>query len=568
VTLSPAQVTTTDVFKGSGSCDTTGDSTDTRGTQCGEMETDQYLDLQLVMMDIYGQPKNDEDDDRDIYMELEYFADGSGGTEDLIPYIESTASLWEYVLDEESDADDPVYRWLCRQPNCLKLAQSTEELTGDGTEAWTIDPNSPLYMAVTGFYRLHVYVLKYDITLTEIDPPLEWVRELGPNNSCEDEDVTDCDEVTSTTIGDGNSPYEFYVKPATSSAADSSVGDTDTGDARRRRLTAVDSESPRRSLFGWHLDDEEEAAAAQAQAAEDDPLSDINFQPEFRTVTRSTGHVEQDVVTGRRLLQTSTSTAPVLYAQAGVRKTMVIALRDNLGNAQKPDDSRRLDDLELTIGELTCLPGLNGTEECALGAGWPCGWVPQERGVPALIPVFGCTPAFVGYGATEGSVAYYDSLGPFSEQLGGPTPNYEPPEYSGATGMDVTLYNDFSAGTFVASFTVDQQLPSLTNSLYENAPDHYWLDLTLNGASMGGGPFHFVVLPGPVYGPMCEMLETSYADLRISEPAAMAVMARDKFGNPQSSSELPGAFQVKQRILTQFHTQPHSPNTPYITAKI
>jgi hypothetical protein len=63
--------------------------------------------------------------------------------------------------------------------------------------------------------------------------------------------------------------------------------------------------------------------------------------------------------------------------QAGVRKTMVIALRDNLGNAQKPDDSRRLDDLELTIGELTCLPGLNGSQACGLGNGWPCGWVPQ-----------------------------------------------------------------------------------------------------------------------------------------------------------------------------------------------
>jgi hypothetical protein len=175
------------------------------------------------------------------------------------------------------------------------------------------------------------------------------------------------------------------------------------------------------------------------------------------------------------------------------------------------------------------------------GSGKLSQWVPQERGVAAMMPVFGCTPAFVGYGAAAAN------LGPYSERLGGPTPNYEPPAYPGAIGMDVSLYNDFNAGTFVASFTVDQQLPSLTNSPYENAPDYYWLDLTLNGASMGGGPFHFVVLPGPIHGPMCEMLASSYQQLRISEPATMAVMARDQFGNAQSSSELAGAFQVSAK---------------------
>lgn len=132
------------------------------------------------------------------------------------------------------------------------------------------------------------------------DPPLTWVRELGPSNSCEDEDETDCDEVNSATIGDGNSPYEFYVKPATSSALDSSVGSTET----RRRAAS------RRSLFAWHLDDEE-ASLLATQAAEEEPFALLD-EPRLRTVTR-TGHVTD--AAGRQLLQSDTSTAPVLYAQ-------------------------------------------------------------------------------------------------------------------------------------------------------------------------------------------------------------------------------------------------------------
>jgi hypothetical protein len=153
-------------MKGSGKCDLTGTTTDTRGTQCGEMETGQYLDLEVVMMDVYGLPKDDQDDDRDLYMELEYFADGSGNTEELNPAIDSTISAWEYVLDPDADPDDEVYRWLCRQPNCLALSQATDDTTGAGSASWVIDPSAPLYMAVTGFYRLRVYVLKYNTTLT------------------------------------------------------------------------------------------------------------------------------------------------------------------------------------------------------------------------------------------------------------------------------------------------------------------------------------------------------------------------------------------------------------------
>eukprot|EP00976_Prorocentrum_cordatum_P009699 194161-Prorocentrum_minimum.AAC.1 len=95
-------------------------------------------------------------------------------------------------------------------------------------------------------------------------------------------------------------------------------------------------------------------------------------------------------------------------------------------------------------------------------------------------------------------------------------------------------------------FTVDGQLPVLTQAGSELS---YWLDLKLNGASLGGGPFRLIVVPGPVYGPKSEILASSWAQtFSAGVPANLTIQARDLYGNAQTAADEAGQFMIDLAI--------------------
>lgn len=250
---------------------------------------------------------------------------------------------------------------------------------------------------------------------------------------------------------------------------------------------------------------------------------------------------------GRALAQTSAIT---IEAVAGERRDVVISLLDSLGNGQQPDDSRQLDEVKVTLGELTCRTLANGTEDCGPGLGAPCPWVLQPRGVARIRVTEGCTPVFVGFGNREDP-----SLG-YNDELDVVTPDYSFPETplaqgAAGQGLGLTVFNDFLTGSFVVNFTVDAQLPALSGDAATGA---YRLNIQLNGATLGGGPFLLRVLPGAVSGPMSEVMPDIRDEHRSAAPARFTILAKDAFGNSQTVSDQQHRFVVDFELVKESTT--------------
>jgi hypothetical protein len=256
---------------------------------------------------------------------------------------------------------------------------------------------------------------------------------------------------------------------AGSMAEQSSDGSDDlkplSREERRRLAWSLDSELEDMA----ELDDDPDTAGSMW---EKDPTDAIDFYGKR----------------GRRLLQTGDPLS--LGAQVGVEKEIRIALADNLGNPQKADDSRLLDQLDASLGEVTCVDNNLGVPVCGRGFGVPCRWIEQPRGLPVLDYRPGCTPVFIGFGLNNST-----AFGPYDPRTNSIRPDYGFPASVTGQGLSLSLYNDFSGGAFVIKFKIDGQLPALTLG-----PEvSYMLDLTLNGAPLGGGPFRLVVVPGTIY---------------------------------------------------------------------
>lgn len=123
-----------------------------------------------------------------------------------------------------------------------RFSPQVTDMNGVATEVRQSNPNDLLLLSRTGYYRLYVFVSLYNITV--VPPALEWSRQIGQNNNCEsEEDVHgECAEMTTSVLSDGNSFFEFYVKPAASSAGNSEIGTRRRAQRRRSR-----------SLFSWYL---------------------------------------------------------------------------------------------------------------------------------------------------------------------------------------------------------------------------------------------------------------------------------------------------------------------------
>jgi hypothetical protein len=152
---------------------------------------------------------------------------------------------------------------------------------------------------------------------------------------------------------------------------------------------------------------------------------------------------------------------------AGITASLQIALKDGLGNPQSPNPLRRLDKVDVRLGESTCL---NGT--CPDGGGLPaCQWA--SRGAllpPSLLPTPNCVPVFTASTLVGGA-------------LDAPIYSQPPVVGNGSTpGLSLNILNDFAAGTFTISFMVDTQLPA--------APDHFYLfEVLLNEKHLAGSPY-------------------------------------------------------------------------------
>ena len=483
---------------------------------CGEMEAGQVGGLNIIITarDFFRQPKNDLDDDQELYAYLEYFANARDReTNDplvngvLNPTTEGFESMWQFPNGTENKAPDGT--WICAPPNCMILKQVFEETNGEATELYTIDPNLEAHLAVSGFYRLHVKVRKYRIS--KLHGEVEYDRPVGEGYGLDG---------TLLQTREGDSPFEFYVLPARSDTGKSDLNSPATP-AKRRRLRALlhdmsqsftpDIPTPEEA-YHEDVDEEEEANAVEWVPVE---------------ARRALLGDDAAGVQGRRqLLQADNKTANLIVAQAGVVKQLKIALKDSLGNPQVANPLRRLDKVDVRLGESTCL-----NETCLDGSGSPaCQWQKRDRLLPVLLPTPNCVPVFTG-----------------SKLVGGAqdAPVYPaPPLFSnGSTpGLSLDVKNDFAAGSFEISFTIDSQLPA--------NPDYYYLlELYLNGKHLGRSPYTVMIIPGPVSGAMSEPDSRISATMTVDTDITFGYNARDRYGNAQQDSSEPEKIQVDLRIM-------------------
>jgi hypothetical protein len=187
---------------------------------CGTLEAGKIggLDMRITARDGFFQPKNDKDADMELFAFLEYFAnarDPETGAPlvrgPLNPKTRGYESLWE--LPDGSDNIAADGSWLCEAPNCMVLTQ-TMTPTGEGTAFYSIDPNLEAYITVSGFYRLSVKVRSYEVSI--LDGRVKREVHIG-----EGYDVNGVLRSTGTVKGD--SPFEFYVLPATSDTGNSDL---------------------------------------------------------------------------------------------------------------------------------------------------------------------------------------------------------------------------------------------------------------------------------------------------------------------------------------------------------
>ena len=135
----------------------------------------------------------------------------------LDPKTKGYESMWQ-----KADGTDNVNAegaWVCEPPNCMVLKQVQDEATGEMTEFYTIDPNLEAYITVAGFYRLHVKFREYKVSIEDGEIKQDFAIGEGYTLS----GVIDAETGTKK----GDSPYEFYVLPATSDTENSALGSVD-----------------------------------------------------------------------------------------------------------------------------------------------------------------------------------------------------------------------------------------------------------------------------------------------------------------------------------------------------
>jgi hypothetical protein len=155
--------------------------------------------------------------------------------------------MWQFPNGTDNyNANDGT--WICAPPNCMIMKQTTDAETGDATEFYTVDPNLEAYITVSGFYRLHVKVRKYKVSIAQGEVESETPIGEGYNY-----DGT----LKETGTVKGDSPFEFYVLPAPSDTSNSGLnaatpseeGETTGTTAGRRHLLAAGGRRRARALL-------------------------------------------------------------------------------------------------------------------------------------------------------------------------------------------------------------------------------------------------------------------------------------------------------------------------------
>ncbi|QDZ21292.1 hypothetical protein A3770_05p38100 [Chloropicon primus] len=283
------------------------------------------------------------------------------------------------------------------------------------------------------------------------------------------------------------SPYKFFANPGQSSGSETSLsfGEEEDATSSRRRRLLQSSSYPATSAF--------------LESAGVDPAEAETYKPD---------------------------TSYDFSVLAGTERSLSVGLSDAFGNAQLFDELRRLDSLVVRLGETF----MNGSS--------PCFWVePQfeagQHDIDNVESNHGCTLLHRGW-----------YQGPGSDVTTSPTPvgpDYSPVGTNGKfLGLQMSAVNNVDTGSFTIRFTPDVQLPAIAYGAYQ-------MDIILNGQHIGASPYRFRVLPGPIFGPRCELfgLKPSY---EVNKTIEVGIIARDAFGNNQTSSGKEDFFVVEASV--------------------
>lgn len=225
---------------------------------------------------------------------------------------------------------------------------------------------------------------------------------------------------------------------------------------------------------------------------------------------------EEETASRRRLLEETTEqgdTAPDssydFSVLAGSERQLSVGLSDAFGNAQLFDELRRLDSLVVRLGETF----KNDSASCI----WSESSFEQgQHEVDNSISAVGCTLVHKNWKATSTT-----------------------PDYS-SDGLKMSAVNNIDAGSFTISFTPQAQLPAVSYGAYQ-------MDIVLNGQHIGASPYRFRVLPGPIFGPKCELFDVR-EKYQVNKTIEIGIIARDQFGNNQTSSGDADSFVVEAYV--------------------
>ena len=199
---------------------------------------------------------------------------------------------------------------------------------------------------------------------------------------------------------------------------------------------------------------------------------------------------------------------------AGKERSLSVGLSDAFGNAQLFDELRRLDSLVVKLGET-----LKNTSSI-------CAWEKSyfeigQHNVDNEASQKGCTLLHKAWNS------------PFNDSA------IMSPDYS-EDGLKMSAVNNIDTGSFTISFTPGSQLPAIPYGAYQ-------MDIVLNGQHIGASPYRFRVLPGPIFGPKCEIfgLKDTY---QVNKTIEVGIIARDQFGNNQTSSDDATSFVVEAYV--------------------
>lgn len=473
----------------------------TGGTNWGNMTAGDNLNFRVRLFDKFQQPKTDMDEGSNVLVRLYMMRDQFGTSIGIQPWLGTE-------LDAPEDADgNPVWASV-RHPRNLGFDVFSRNITvtapPDSTGTMRIDPSNYGYtpegivLPRAGFYELHVLFVK------------------------ENPDAPDGFEEIHFAEGTiRGSPYNIYVAPGKSDPSSlpsqANLGEAATGTPGAINTPAAAS---RRRLAGLPVatvtDPRIERALRQLRSDRVVPVNKrLYSDTPLMTGSRNAA---------RRLAQTVAEEEPARISfevPAGEVYDLVLDLKDSIGNQQVFSPLKPLDTALVRIGDV-----LEGAK--------PCVWLPLDpdrldltQRIDTVNSDDECQVVHTGF-------------------------DFETLCQSTADGCpaDVSLkqQNDIAMGKLTMQFTVEANMPAVMGKAY-------LMGISLNGTPLAGSPFEIRVVPGPVYGPTCEVVRWHAAEEGLGDPIFVAgtrsqlvFQARDQYGNDQFTNNEPSNFLVEMSL--------------------